>query len=1034
MAQYGTRRYHESDTSPKYGEASAASLSVEPFTATALDYYKVQVSWLKPIGDYSRLRLVRNQNGIPDTPEDGCILLDEQFASTTRDVRYFVDAPRSDVSSSVAPTVSYVPLTPGKFAHYSVWIYLITDQRWANLGNVNVLLADTHQKSIAPYDGAGTVSGTTPSAHEKFMELLPRVFTARSGGVVDEVDYTSALSYFLQGFSYTIDELTTYIDLLQPRHDATNITPSLLNIKAYELNLPANNRPSTKYQRQLVRDARSIYTQKGTAVALNTYVEDLTGFNSTSYASPNLFLSNQDSTFRDWLSYKAWRDSNTFTISNVVGNGTYITYTANTTLTAGQYVTITGVSPTVFNSSSALVVSVTGTTFKVEGTATDSFVSGGTAQRASAANYSFWRTIGECDMVHEQGVRVNTNDNGSTFLEPYALDNTDCAAITVTTVPSQISIGNDKPVTQGIPVTAGNTYTFSCYMKVATGTPTVTPTITWYDYSGTALSTSAPSAISLSTSWARKAFTATAPSSAIYAGISLAFGAAGTYYLDMVQFAQAYAASAAAGGSGKLVVTMADANHPFKPGDDIRISGFGTSSGASLNLNNVRVLYVNGALLTVFNSTTGIASGTGQVDYSYAEARGVRISLDVAKHNFLKNPSFESTLVSKTYADAATGWTASSSSPSPALVTYGGSNIGPSSIDTGATAISLGPTGTVALAAPLVDNDLFGGANYAFSIYARTSDSPAVSTTASVTLSATSAGAIVSASGDGTTITVVSTQIVSKGESVTLSSAFGFNGTYTVLTATDTTAVISSVEVPVVRFTALGTATGPIHEGMVTATVSSTNNYVNTASISAVGVNTLSAGTITYTYNSADLKVNAGDSIIISGITPDAYNLGGQTVTVSSTTATTFSVIATVATGTGNYSSGGTVTSLSAPLVNITWSRFSTTLYIPNGFVTPAVSASVEFGNKAVWVDDAQLEQSYTPTDYFDGGYTDAYWLNGVAHRSPSYLYPNQSTKFNLLYNSIDSVLPSNTPWRVDLINRNATLQLTGGPMQGITP
>jgi hypothetical protein len=72
------------------------------------------------------------------------------------------------------------------------------------------------------------------------------------------------------------------------------------------------------------------------------------------------------------------------TVTNAVGNGTTITYTATNTFTTGQRVSINGISPSVYNISGT-VASSSGSSFTVTNSATGTFVSGGEA--VVAADY-----------------------------------------------------------------------------------------------------------------------------------------------------------------------------------------------------------------------------------------------------------------------------------------------------------------------------------------------------------------------------------------------------------------------------------------------------------------------------------------------------------------------------------------------------------------------------------------------------------------------------------------------------------------------
>lgn len=68
------------------------------------------------------------------------------------------------------------------------------------------------------------------------------------------------------------------------------------------------------------------------------------------------------------------------TITNAVGSGTVVTYTANNTFTVGQNVHIIGITPTAYNLTGVQISTRSATQFTVNNAATGTYVSGGTAQ------------------------------------------------------------------------------------------------------------------------------------------------------------------------------------------------------------------------------------------------------------------------------------------------------------------------------------------------------------------------------------------------------------------------------------------------------------------------------------------------------------------------------------------------------------------------------------------------------------------------------------------------------------------------------
>jgi hypothetical protein len=79
------------------------------------------------------------------------------------------------------------------------------------------------------------------------------------------------------------------------------------------------------------------------------------------------------------------------TITNVVGSGNSITYTATNTFQQGQVVTITGVSPAAYNLSLVTISDANATSFTISNTATGTYVSGGTATILQSANLQEWQ-------------------------------------------------------------------------------------------------------------------------------------------------------------------------------------------------------------------------------------------------------------------------------------------------------------------------------------------------------------------------------------------------------------------------------------------------------------------------------------------------------------------------------------------------------------------------------------------------------------------------------------------------------------------
>lgn len=97
-----------------------------------------------------------------------------------------------------------------------------------------------------------------------------------------------------------------------------------------------------------------------------------------------------------------------------------------------------------------------------------------------------------------------------------------------------MSVGTADPILYGVPVLAGTDYVVSCQHKSPSSAGNITLSIKWYDGTGTFISTASSTASPSINAWTLVQKTSTAPSTAVYATVTIAYSAAGTYYVDQV--------------------------------------------------------------------------------------------------------------------------------------------------------------------------------------------------------------------------------------------------------------------------------------------------------------------------------------------------------------------------------------------------------------------------------------------------------------------------------------------------------------------
>jgi hypothetical protein len=369
------------------------------------------------------------------------------------------------------------------------------------------------------------------STHDKLMSYLPRIMTS-GGSATDTYDPQSTLSKFLEGFSFTLDELLTYTDLIVPGISGKYSNPGIVDLQSLQLGLSLDTDGLTRTQKQLVRNAIYLYSRKGTTNGIEGWAKAMTGYKSAATVGSNLLLSLQDSDF-------------------INGKG-------------------------------------------------------------------FWQGVDGAVITAD-----NTQSTSSlTATGDYVVDNLWSAKVVATTPGSgatpTLRLGMDDPIRTGIPVVGGQTYTLSYAVKSASSGAQISYVyIKWFDATGALLADSQTAAtVTVTSSFVKKTYTQTAPSTAVYAAIRIGFvGTSGkTYYLARVQLALSSVTNYSPSRAVFLTLSPKRVNYIKNPSF--------VSGGASWTYNNATQTFPTTTLVTAPNGTTMLqlvttASGTLSSPYVY---------------------------------------------------------------------------------------------------------------------------------------------------------------------------------------------------------------------------------------------------------------------------------------------------------------------------------------------------------------------------------------------------------------------------------
>jgi hypothetical protein len=103
------------------------------------------------------------------------------------------------------------------------------------------------------------------------------------------------------------------------------------------------------------------------------------------------------------------------------------------------------------------------------------------------------------------------------------------------------------------------------------------------------------------------------------------------------------------------------------------------------------------------------------------------------------------------------------------------------------------------------------------------------------------------------------------------------------------------------------------------------------------------------------------------------------------------------------------------------WVRYYVSLYVPEGLsptnkitMNASITGTLATG-VTVTLDNAQVEESYQPTEYFDGSMPADFGVvwGGTAHASKSFYYLAKNIKVPRAIRTLSDWIPKNTPWRL---------------------
>ncbi|MDA9374127.1 hypothetical protein N9R43_01960 [bacterium] len=200
---------------------------------------------------------------------------------------------------------------------------------------------------LAYNNTTGVISYTTPT--------LVSSFTNDAGYITANTDnYANALAFSISTGVLTVGRTGTLSDLTVDLDGRYQLTGTFAET-----------------------DTLDSVTSRGNTTSNNITVNDLLVSGDLTVSGTTTTVLSQNTRINENLLYL--NEGGESVITNAVGNGTTVTFTADNTYSVGYTVDITGATPSSFNLVDAYVTASDSTTFTVTSTVTDTYVSGGEA-------------------------------------------------------------------------------------------------------------------------------------------------------------------------------------------------------------------------------------------------------------------------------------------------------------------------------------------------------------------------------------------------------------------------------------------------------------------------------------------------------------------------------------------------------------------------------------------------------------------------------------------------------------------------------
>lgn len=471
MSRYGLD-YYSASTFPLsyYGSDNPLTFDASPVTAISSGYLQITLKWASPIGDWDNMKVMRSPYGYPVNITDGANVF-----STTK------------VENNLFYTDS-VGISKARFYYYSLFVHETIQDSWVLAGRVVGF--------AVPNYGTG----------DRLYDLMPNITKITTPYVASMPDDNEDLRSFLSLFGYQFDYIRGLTNTIYERYNFEQMSDTVIPLLLDQFGVDYEPEIGFQNSRILARDSVQLSKEKGSAQGIREYIKAFTGWACPSpidgainpvvegiQTSHNLMLDYNDSSFEEGVGRWASGDSSG-TLRHIKSNTVDSFFVNANTLhlnigvngyTVGDFITLSGFKIPKFNSTTP--VAITGS----DATGIDLSMVAPNIAVVSAFNTDTqnYPTVTPYPLPRNESTAPALYPNKQKGY--LSLANAGASSAVVT-----IACGSTNPIVYGVPITSGDTYTFSAYSAASVTSRTFTTGISWYDRLGNFMATTTGNSVS----------------------------------------------------------------------------------------------------------------------------------------------------------------------------------------------------------------------------------------------------------------------------------------------------------------------------------------------------------------------------------------------------------------------------------------------------------------------------------------------------------------------------------------------------------